>query len=214
MLIYIIRHGQTEFNKQGIILGHTNQSLNDEGIKQAKIVAKNIKYLQYAPIFSSDLQRAKETAEIIAKQTKSTITYLENLREKHVGKLEGVKWNEKFDCMTYSELEQVVEEAGGESIDGFHSRVIDCFNEIVQDNMAKHDKIIIVSHGGVIKTIINKILNITEPNNRVLRQDNCSINIIESKKRADQPLFYMIHCINSCFHLLNDETDCSTISSM
>lgn len=87
--IYIVRHGETDWNKKKLIQGHRNIELNETGKKQAQEARVKLKDITFDQIFSSDLARAKITAEIIALNRKITIKTTQLLREKSYGNFEG-----------------------------------------------------------------------------------------------------------------------------
>ena len=80
-MIYIIRHGQTDWNIENRTQGQTDISLNANGIKQAELITKKIENLKIDNIISSDLKRAYMTAQIINKKFNKTIKTDKRLRE-------------------------------------------------------------------------------------------------------------------------------------
>jgi probable phosphoglycerate mutase len=92
--IYIIRHGETEWNLQEKLQGHKDSPLTQNGVEQAKKRAKDLAQIAFAEIFSSDLLRAKRTAEIIALEHKMVVKTTELLRERNYGGYEGRKVSE------------------------------------------------------------------------------------------------------------------------
>ena len=91
-MIYAVRHGQTDWNKEGIIQGgRSDCPLNEEGIKQAKILAEKLKKFNITKIYSSDLLRAKQTTEEINKVLHVEVIYSSLLRETNYGEVEGKK---------------------------------------------------------------------------------------------------------------------------
>lgn len=87
--MYVIRHGETDWNVKKIIQGHRNNVLNEKGKQQAKETANRFRNIKFDAIFSSDLLRAKQTAEIIAKKFNLGVKTNQNLRERGFGKFEG-----------------------------------------------------------------------------------------------------------------------------
>jgi len=90
-MIYLVRHGQTDWNiEKKHTQGHTDIPLNENGKKQAEQLAQSISNLKIDKIISSDLLRAKETAEIINKKFGSPIFFDERMREINYGILERI----------------------------------------------------------------------------------------------------------------------------
>jgi broad specificity phosphatase PhoE len=90
---YIFRHGQTEYNVQQRIQGHVDSPLTEEGIVKIKEVAEKFKDVHFDEAFSSDLLRAKRTAEIIKAERDLEIKTTEILRERYFGKYEGATFD-------------------------------------------------------------------------------------------------------------------------
>ncbi len=86
---YIVRHGQTEANEQEIVSGHFDSPLTPVGEKQAKERAETLKHIHFDAIFSSDLVRAKRTAEVIAADRKLAVNTARLIRERCFGDWEG-----------------------------------------------------------------------------------------------------------------------------
>jgi len=100
---YIFRHGETDWNKERRVQGHTDIPMNELGIKQAILLSKNVKHLGIEVIYSSDLSRAHETAKIVNKEIRVKLEVTPLLREAHFGEAEGLllteiinRWGEEF----------------------------------------------------------------------------------------------------------------------
>lgn len=87
--IYLVRHGETEWNVKRLMQGHGDSSLTKNGIKQAKEAANKLKSVHFDEVFSSDLGRAHSTAKIIIQERKLAIKTTAFLREKNLGKYDG-----------------------------------------------------------------------------------------------------------------------------
>lgn len=87
--LYLVRHGETEWNKKMIIQGHTDAPLTSVGVRQIEDVANEFKDVAFDAIFSSDLLRAKRSAEIIRLERDLAIQTSELLRERAYGHFEG-----------------------------------------------------------------------------------------------------------------------------
>jgi len=165
MKIYVIRHGQTELNKKGIINGHREDPLSPEGIEQAKMampsLPKTIKHF-----YVSSLERTKQTAKILNSELNIPMTFHDELKEVNFGILNGTpfldEYKEKHKMQTYD-----WRPFGGESFNDVKVRVLKILKEIKKEN--KDGEILIVAHGGIIRLmhflqfneILNKIENVS-----------------------------------------------------
>lgn len=86
---YLVRHGETEYNLKGIAQGHLDSPLTPKGIEDARKLGVKFKDIFFDMIFSSDLLRAKRTAEIISLERNLAVQTTKLLRERHYGKYEG-----------------------------------------------------------------------------------------------------------------------------
>lgn len=151
--ICFVRHGETDWNAGRRIQGQIDSSLNADGIAQAEAVARALAKEQFTAIYSSDLARARDTAELIALHHALTINLCVDLRERAYGSFQG---------LTYSEAEERYPEAyarfhrreldedfnGGESLRAFHGRVSRALELIAASGSGM--KVLVVAHGGVL----------------------------------------------------------------
>lgn len=89
--IYIVRHGQTEWNLQDILQGQLDSALTEQGLQQAKDLVERLEGVEFDAIFSSDLLRAQRTAETVALEKKLAVKTSELLRERNWGRYDGKK---------------------------------------------------------------------------------------------------------------------------
>ncbi|KAL1408159.1 hypothetical protein Q8F55_004963 [Vanrija albida] len=93
MLIYFVRHGQTDHNAQGIIQGHMDVPLNEKGRAEARVLADAVAHVPFVEAHSSSLSRARETAEIVlAAHDGLELQIHPGLMERSLGSLEGQRW--------------------------------------------------------------------------------------------------------------------------
>src|SRR5215471_14440301 len=92
--IWLIRHGQTDWNAAGRVQGHTPTDLNEAGRQQAQRLASILAGRSFAAVISSDLPRAAQTAQVIADALKLKVQQTEALRERSFGTYEGATWEE------------------------------------------------------------------------------------------------------------------------
>ena len=157
----LIRHGQTAENITGRLQGHFDSILDETGILQAKAAANRLAGEHFDAFYSSDLKRAMMTAEVIAETVGIRPEPLMELREWHLGVLEGrlckELWEEYpaiMNCFKYESGEIPV--PGGESHNEFDARVAGCLELLA----AKHpdEKVLLVTHGGVMRSIFKHIV--------------------------------------------------------
>ncbi len=167
-MIYLVRHGQTDWNIEKKTQGHTNIPLNENGRNQAEILAKSISDLKIDKIISSDLLRAKETAEIINKIFRKNIILDERIREINYGVLEGIP----RDTLTqdiWDIFNTKPEELKAESKIHIYDRIRSFFDDL-QD---LEENILIVTHGGTIRMIMYYAENRNEfDNDKYLKEFN------------------------------------------
>jgi 2,3-bisphosphoglycerate-dependent phosphoglycerate mutase len=160
--IYLVRHGETEWNKEGIVMGQSDSPLTEKGIAQAEATAQELKDIHFDTIFSSDLHRTHRTAEIINLERQIAIQTSKALRERTFGHFEGTSYEEfekRFQVLTnkvnqLTELEQKRFKYADdvESDEEVISRFITKLREIAIAFPAK--TVLVVSHGGCIRTFL------------------------------------------------------------
>ena len=159
MEIILVRHGQTSANLKKILQGNYDTTLNDIGINQAKILAEDIKNINFTNIYCSSLKRARETCEIL-NTNNDIVKYDDRLKERNYGVLEGkVNLNINIKEEFWNLNKKNNKPAHGESLIEFISRVENFMIELEKKHK-NDDKILIVSHSGTIIAIqcyLNKL---------------------------------------------------------
>jgi len=184
MIIYLIRHGQTEYNDKNIFRGQLDISLNSYGISQAESIGKALEVIGFDTIYTSPLIRAKKTAEIIHKyqDKKLSMNIENNFTDLNYGRWQGENHEEVKNNYPklYYEWETSpynTQISGGESLYDAQKRSWNGLKKIIDNSK---DKIIcIVSHRVINKLLISKILDIPKTGFWKIRQDTGCINIIE-----------------------------------
>mgnify|MGYP001625075000 CR=1 FL=1 len=184
MKFYIMRHGQTDWNKKGKIQGKTDIELNEEGIEQAKEARKVLENYPIDMIVASPLKRARKTAEIINETRKVPIMFDKALEERGFGYFEGKIRKEIHDEILDSEILDNYslnkEYKGVETIRGLCDRVWRLLNELKEEYADKN--ILLVTHGGVTRAISGYFNGV---NDKGILEDldlqNCEIRRYEIK---------------------------------
>ncbi len=158
---YIIRHGETDWNAKKLLQGQTDIPLNEKGKQQALSLGKLLVNIRFDAAFSSDLLRAKQTAEILAIEKKITVQTTKLLRERRFGKLEGQSW-EKADSRLESLIHRLVfmteEEKRkhglerAENNEDLIARLIPFLRELCIAYAGK--TVLIATHGGLMRAFL------------------------------------------------------------
>ena len=158
MKICFVRHGQTQYNKEGRCTGHIDDLLTAEGIKEAERALKDLSN-DFNIIYSSDLIRCKQTAEILNRNFKMPIVYDTRLRERNFGSLVGEYWAKWNSVLLEKDKNQQYDYRpfGGESVEDVKKRLFSFVLEIQKKH--KNDKVLISTHGGIIRLLLNNVKN-------------------------------------------------------
>lgn len=180
--LFLIRHGQTVWNMEGKYQGDRNTELTGLGIKQARLAAKYLSKVDFAAVYSSSLKRAVDTAKIIAGYKNLKVIVRENLKEINFGKWEGMRFNEinkKYNIEYQSWLEDPYNSPppGGESFKTLTERATAEIENIVAENR-DGSSIAVVTHGGVIISLLVYWLKIPPIRWRSIIQRQGAINVV------------------------------------
>jgi len=186
MKVYLVRHGETDWNRKEIYQGQEDIPLNEKGKKEARNLALTLKGIEISSIYSSDLKRAKETAEIIAKSLGiQTVIYKESLREMNFGEWTG---KSVFEMEENSALFQLwskdpwnISPPEGETLKELASRVRKEAEEIFLKHYGQN--VLVVTHAGPIKAIIFDLIGSTGNPYWNLDISHDTIVVIEKEKR-------------------------------
>ena len=158
MKLFLVRHGETKENVDGILMGHHHGVLTEKGKIQAKETAVILKDCQFAHIYSSDLNRCVDTAEFIKEFHPNTpLTFTKELRELNMGVLQGqrtssIDWDILFKDVINGKAE------GGESLSQLRTRAIDFVRKLYESHA--DENILLVTHNGWISQAISHFAQI------------------------------------------------------
>lgn len=190
----LVRHGETDWNREKRFQGHIDIALNSHGLAQAGLVQQYFQRLEaaglviYQHCVSSDLERAYTTARVIHRGKAQAIELDAGLRERHYGHLSGLTADEMQakSPTEYQGLRERTPEAsllGGESIAMFYKRVVATFNRIALAHEGQH--ILLVAHGGVLDCIYRHCTDEPLDKQRTWALPNCALNVIELDSQAN-----------------------------
>lgn len=150
MNLYVVRHGQTEWNVMKKMQGSVDIPLNEKGIEQAYITKKNLENISIDIIFCSPLKRAMQTAEVINQDRNLEIIYDERLRERNYGEFEGGS-KQAFDYNSFWAYSKNLSYEKAENVQDFFQRVYQFLDDAKEKYADKN--VLIVSHAGIMKVV-------------------------------------------------------------
>lgn len=154
--LYLVRHGQTQWNVDHIIQGHADISLTKTGEQQAHEQRERLKDIFFSRIYSSDLIRAHRTAELLNLERQLAIQTTKALRERNFGAYQGKPSEEAkkklWHLLTHYENHNHVKESGVETNERLIGRSLTLLREICVTHPGEN--ILVVTHGGVMRQIL------------------------------------------------------------
>lgn len=187
--IWLVRHGETQANADGIFQGHSDTHLNERGQAQARSVARALCDIHFDAIYASDLARAAHTAEAIAAGRDVELMLVPALREMHYGVLQGVRYLDFQDVLAqhgigdewgpgrFSATGMAPPE--GESIEDLRERLGGFIDRLDADHPPEAaDSVLLVAHGGTFRTLITVLLDLPLSARTAFAFSNCSVTRI------------------------------------
>ena len=162
--IILIRHGETEWNSQKRMQGHSNSDLSEVGRGQIQALGELMKNVSFDHIYSSDSLRARQTAEAITQYSGHTLQFDQRIREKNLGVFEGLTSTEAKE--RHPEIYRLFKTAGanyvideGESTQQLLERAL----EFIEEIRLRHpqERVVMVTHGGVVRVLMKYALGLS-----------------------------------------------------
>jgi broad specificity phosphatase PhoE len=197
--IYLVRHGQTAWNKEEIFRGRTDVPLDETGMRQAELAGEYFKEILLQGIYSSPLSRAWQTAEQIARSQNLKVQPLAGLIDMSFGKWEGRPLQEvrEMDQERYRQWRDephLFKLPDGESLDEIRSRAMAALEEVIKKH--PEETVVLVSHRVVNKELLCGVLGIDNSHFWQIAQDTTAINLIQYHKGR-----YVLSLMNETCHL-------------
>jgi broad specificity phosphatase PhoE len=197
--IYLVRHGQTAWNKGEIFRGRTEVPLNEMGFREAELAGEYLKDKEIYAVYSSPLSRALQTAQKIAQFHNLEVQPLNGITDMSFGGWEGrplkeVQIHDRELYRQWREQPHLVRLPGGESLDEVRDRTMAALEEVIRLHSGK--TLALVSHRVVTKVLICGILGIDNSHFWQIGQDTASINLIQYKEGK-----YILSLLNETCHL-------------
>lgn len=192
MKLYLIRHGETDWNTEQRFQGMADIPLNESGRQQAQWVAARFETINFYYLYSSDLSRAYATAQAIAQLRDISIQTHPSLREIDVGDWQGFTWveiQEKFPNHSSHRSPSSLDDTShhGESLRQFYQRVAQGLDQIMASTHQKDT--VIVTHGGTIRMMLCYLLKLPLEQREQFKISNVGVFVLE---QDDQGLFKLI----------------------
>lgn len=177
--LILIRHGETVWNQQRRMQGHSDSPLSETGVRQAQLLACRLKQIAFSTLYSSDSGRAHHTARSVAEVTGHPIVLEPRLRERHFGVFEGLTGSEieasyPADYARFKSRDQAHVIPGGESAAQFRARVSACLHEIAGRHA--RELVVVITHGLVLDVFYRAALGIPPELPRMHELVNAGIN--------------------------------------
>jgi len=190
--LLLVRHATSE--GRGRFAGHWDASLSKSGRQELEWLGEKCLRHPVRAIYSSDLRRARETAEAVARQFGLPVDLRPDLREIHFGEWEGLEWKQiaqRHPRLAARWMDRFPFQSipGGEPFRQFQRRVAAAVGEIVEANRGQCA--LIVTHAGVIRLALGKALGLPARNVFRLAQDPAAMNIIDYVQDSA-----IVRCIN------------------
>ena len=201
--LLLVRHGITEANSARRFAGYSDVELAADGYWQGEQLFNRLVDQSVDAVYSSDLQRARVTAEVVSAGRELDIIVCPELREMNYGDAEGLTFGEIQ--QSYPELGEMVEKfdlalefPGGESFRGFIDRSVSFLDRIAHHT--EEETVLVVSHSGTLRVLVCHLLGIDQNHWRQIRLANASLSIIDTYQRGA-----IIGLLNGTAHLKKGE---------
>lgn len=187
MEIYLIRHGETDWNKQFRFQGRADIPLNEMGRELARLTSDGLKDIPFETAFCSPLNRAFETARVIIRDRDITLTRDERLMEVSFGIMEGCNFKEAAKDSSdpiHNFLKhpgQYQPPEGAESFVEMYARSAEFMNQVIRPLENQYQTILIVAHGALNRSILNQIAGIPLEDFWNIKLPNCAVSRLELK---------------------------------
>ena len=197
--VYLVRHGQTAWNKEEIFRGRADVPLNEMGLKEAELAAGYFRGKKVDAIYSSPISRAMQTAEKIASVLGLKVEPHSGITDMSFGDWEGrpIKEVEKSDPERFRLWEEepcLLKVPGGETLDEVRTRAMAALEEVIASHA--QGTVILVSHRVITKVLICAILGLDNSHFWQIDQDSTAINLIRFKNGK-----YALSLMNESCHL-------------
>ena len=188
MKIYLIRHGETDWNRATKLQGQTDNDINENGVKEAEMAAVRLAEIPFEIAFCSPLIRARRTASILIRNRDIELIEDERLKEIDYG-----IWEETLDDVAVSDPsvplydffkhpERYDPGENAESLSQLYERSSSFVQEVLLPLEKQYETVLVVAHGALNRSILNEIEEIPVSDFWHFPMENCSLGIIECRR--------------------------------
>jgi len=177
--LIVVRHGETLWNVEGRYQGHLDSPLTNRGLAQSTALARRLAGVPFKALYSSDLGRAQQTAQIVGDVTGHAVQLESRLRERHLGVLQGFTKRDlpsrlprEFDEYRRGGPDHVIPQ--GESARQRHQIITACFDELVRRHVG--ETIVVIAHGGTLSALLRHVVGVPLEVPRRVRVANTALN--------------------------------------
>ncbi|MFZ7186523.1 histidine phosphatase family protein [Avibacterium avium] len=209
LTFYLVRHGRTVWNEQGLLQGQGDSPLIAEGIEGAIKTGEHLANVPFVAAYSSLLKRAMDTTQYIIGERNIPFFQHKGLNEHFFGSWEGVlvdsiRQSEEFQQMTKDPANYQAKSNGGETFAELAERAMQAVYDII--NVHNKGNILLVSHGHTLRLLLALFDGSTWQNHRenprVIRLDNTSISIVHYEQAENENVGrFVLETVNSTAHL-------------
>jgi broad specificity phosphatase PhoE len=179
--VMLMRHGETDWNREGRVMGRNPVELNARGRAQVEAVARFVRSIKPDIVVTSPLVRARQSAELMSAGLGGvSVIEEEGIAEVRYGRWEGMVYHELIEDPYYAEYRKSPIEnptPGGETIPQVQTRGVEAVTRVLRDNPDR--RILFVSHGDIIRTVLCHFLGLELGFFHRLRIDNASLSTVQ-----------------------------------
>lgn len=208
LTFYLVRHGRTLWNEQGLLQGFGNSDLTEQGVKGAKQTGAALQNIPFIAAYSSCLQRTIDTAQYILGERHVPLFQHKGLNEQYFGSWEGLPVEklrslDEFNQMLKDAANYKAQSNGGETFEQLAKRAMKALQDIIQ--VHEQGNILIVSHGHTLRLLLALLAGTGWQEHRDEGKSqsllNCAINIVHYEQSNETDGKFIIETINDAGHL-------------
>ena len=203
--MFLIRHGVTEWHHQGRVLGRKDIPLSEDGLAQARSAASLFGELAIGDLISSPLQRALQTAEIVAKRFDLDVARDPRLSDFDVGKWAGQTYEAVAATAEYQRYiadPRTLGIPGGENLEDVRVRAVGALEQALADSPSG-ESIAVVTHAGIIRVLLAHYLGSPPANYHRIRVSPGSISVLSFADDRELPRVLATNCVGTLAGVLD-----------